>query len=93
MSEEAADDWRAQGEALLRQKRYDEALAALEHALALDPDNASTWTNKGLALGHLKRHDDELAAYEQALALDPNEVMAWNNRSSAGKVRAISFRE
>ena len=33
------------------QGRYDEALAAYERALAVDPDNQSAWTNRGNTLG------------------------------------------
>ena len=38
------------GIALNDLKRYDEALAAYDRALALDPNYAEVWNNKGNAL-------------------------------------------
>jgi tetratricopeptide (TPR) repeat protein len=56
----------------------EEALAASEQALRLDPNDTSAWNNKGNALRVLQRYKEALAAYEQALRLDPNYALAWN---------------
>lgn len=57
------------GNAFCALKRLDEALAAYEQAVALDPNNATAWYNKVVVLRDLKRPDEALAAYQQALML------------------------
>ncbi len=61
--------------------RAEEALAAYDRALALDPNDADTWNNKGIALKALKRYEEAVVAYDRALALDPNYVGAWYNKA------------
>ncbi len=62
--------------------RRDEALAAYDRALALDPTLAQAWYNKGVSLDALGRRDEALAAYDRALALDPNDAMPGTTRAS-----------
>ena len=64
----------------LRLKRYDEALAAIDKALEIDPNDAIFWNNKGYALNGLKRYDEALAVFDRALEIDPDEALAWKNR-------------
>jgi len=59
------------GLSLLHLERPKEALAALEQALRLNPNNAVTHLHRGLALNRLGRPEEALAACEQALLLDP----------------------
>ena len=61
-------------------KRYEEAIAAYEQAIRLDPNYASAYNNKGTALNDLKRYEEAIAAYEQAIRLDPNYTFAYNNK-------------
>src|SRR5213594_1212430 len=59
-----------QGEQLIKQGHYEEAVARLKKATALLPKNAQAWNHLGLAQ-HGNRHPDEAArAYQAALALD-----------------------
>lgn len=53
-------------------KHYEEALVALDCALALDPNDADAWSNKGTELGSLGRYEEALTTFDRALALDPN---------------------
>ena len=53
----------------MRLKRYDDAFAAYDKALALKPDLPEAWLGRGNVLCDLKRHDDAVAAYDKALAL------------------------
>jgi tetratricopeptide (TPR) repeat protein len=53
------------------------AFAALEQALALEPQNAATWYNKSVLLGRLKQDAAALEAVEQALALDTEHTASW----------------
>jgi tetratricopeptide (TPR) repeat protein len=64
-------------------KRYEEALAALEQAIRLDPNLARAYNGKGIALGNLKRYEEALAAYEQAIRLDPTDPLAYYNKGIA----------
>ena len=54
------------GNALRELKRFDEALASYDKALALKPDYAEALINRGNALLELKRFDEALASYDQA---------------------------
>ena len=47
-------------------KRYDEALAAYDRALALDPKYAFAWNNKGIALRALGREAEAQEAERHA---------------------------
>ncbi len=51
-------------------QRYEEAVAAIEQAIHLDPDQAQFFFWKSGALRALKRNTEALAAYEQAVRLD-----------------------
>jgi Tetratricopeptide repeat len=60
-------------------KRFDEALASYDKALALKPDYAEVFNNRGNTLLELKRVDEALASYDKALALKPDYAEAhWN---------------
>jgi tetratricopeptide (TPR) repeat protein len=68
--------WR-KGNILLSCQEYEQALAAYQEALRLDPTLADPYfyQNKGHACRHLKRYEEALAAYERAIHLslpDPN---------------------
>ncbi len=63
--------WSNRAASLVSLGKPEEALAACEQALRLDPSDASAWANKGNALRKLQRYAEALDAYEQALRLDP----------------------
>jgi hypothetical protein len=52
---------------------YAPTLAALERAIALEPDNWATWALLGDLLGRRGNRAGARAAYEHALSLDPRE--------------------
>ncbi|MBK8901901.1 MAG: peptidylprolyl isomerase [Anaerolineaceae bacterium] len=58
----------------------DQAVAALQEGLALDPNNARAWVRAGQLYEQIERYDEAIDAYDQALALDPAQqvVPAWN---------------
>jgi tetratricopeptide (TPR) repeat protein len=70
------------GVALDNLKRYEEAIAAYDQAIRLDPNNDVAYNNKGYALNELKRYKEALAAYEEAIRLDPNSAVAYNNKGN-----------
>src|SRR6185437_12916577 len=52
-------------------KRWDEAIAAYDRALAIAPQDAGPWAGKGTAHYSRRRYQDAYAAYDRALAIDP----------------------
>jgi len=75
--------WLEEGYALNDLKRYEEALAACDQAIRLDPNFVGAYYSKGYALNDLKRYEEALAAYDQAIRLDPNFAKAYNNKGIA----------
>lgn len=71
------------GETLRRAGRADEALAALDRALALAPRMAEAYTAKGHILASRERLPEAIAAYEKALRLSPRLVTALNALAAA----------
>jgi len=72
--------WVEESNALYDLKRYEEALAAYEQAIRLDPKYVLAYNGKGNALKDLKRFEEALAAYEQAIRLDSKYALAYNNK-------------
>ncbi|MGZ3638350.1 MAG: tetratricopeptide repeat protein [Ktedonobacterales bacterium] len=71
----------ADGDILLRNSQYTEALAEFERAVALAPSWTEAWIQKGAALSHLQRNVDALDAYDRALVLNPNSALAWAGKA------------
>jgi len=63
-------------------KRYDEALAAYDKALLINPDFEGAWLGRGNVFWHFKRYDDALVAYDQALAIKLDLEGAWLGRGN-----------
>jgi tetratricopeptide (TPR) repeat protein len=63
-------------------KRFIEALANFDHALAIQPSYAEALNNRGNALHALKQFTDALASYEKALIVRPNYAEALYNRGN-----------
>jgi len=64
-------------------KRFDEALASCDRALALRPQYADAHANRASALHMLKRFEEALACCDRAAALQPNLPKAHYNRGNA----------
>lgn len=73
-------------ECLARMRRYDEALAESERAIALDPVSPLSHNNRAMLLFRARRYDESIRASQQALELDPNFILAlwWQGVSYAG---------
>ncbi len=76
-------DWFWQGYCLDELKRYEEAIASYDRALAIKPDYHDAWYNRGFALGNLGQFEEALASYDRALAINPDFHEAWYNRGNA----------
>jgi tetratricopeptide (TPR) repeat protein len=77
---EYARQWNDEGNSLLSDGRYDEALICYDRALELNPNDAVTLGNKGAALLSLERYDEALEFFDISLELDPNSAWTWNER-------------
>ena len=80
------------GEALTKEGRWTEALAAFRIAAEHAPDDARDHSNVGAALIMLNRHDEAEEPFRRALALDPKSAYALQNFASL-KIRQKRYRE
>lgn len=67
------DAWISKGDSLERAGRLEEALAAYETALEIDPKKIVSWQCMGSVLEDLRRFEIALEAYDRVLELDPDD--------------------
>jgi predicted O-linked N-acetylglucosamine transferase (SPINDLY family) len=77
---QAAEVESERGATLMALHRFEEALAALDRAIAMKPGYAGALANRGRALKELKRPDDALASYDLALRFHPRFPLALTGR-------------
>lgn len=78
---ESAQQHYRQGDSLAMAGRLDEALAAYDRCLALEPGNVQALYNRATALIQLQRWQDALQGLNVLVGLHPGMADAWNNRS------------
>jgi tetratricopeptide (TPR) repeat protein len=78
--------------ALSQLGRQDEAIAAVDSALARDPDNEFAHANKGWALLHERKPKLALEHFREALRLDPNYESAQLGIVEALKAHNVVYR-
>ena len=71
------------GNVLFRLKRLDEAAAAYERALAINPKSIEFHTNRGNVMCSLKRFDAALASFDAVIGLDSAHAAGHYNRGMA----------
>lgn len=76
----SSKEWGEEGFGHYNAKQYEEAIAAFDQAIQLDPNDPIIHLSKGNALIKLKRYEEALAVYDQALRLDPNNAGACKNK-------------
>jgi Flp pilus assembly protein TadD len=74
-----ASAWHAYAHALVRARRWDDALAAFHRATEADPLHAGAWVGAGNVAMHLGRPRDAVARYERALRIDGSDRVAQFN--------------
>jgi len=72
--------WYEQGNALIKNKSYTNAVAAFEHVLSLEPSYFEAWNGKADALNRAGNFTEALAASDQVIARKPDYVQGWINR-------------
>jgi len=68
---------------LMEQKRFKEALAGYDQAIALKPHFAEAYCCRGIALKKLKHIEAAIDSYSRAIAIKPDLPEAYNNRGLA----------
>ncbi len=64
-------------------RRYHDALASYDKALALVPDLTEAWLGRGNILNMLKQSEEALGAFDRALKFHRNLAEAWLGRGNA----------
>ncbi len=67
------------GEALYRQEKYQEAIAAFNESLKFDPMYLASLSKKASALIQLGKHQEAIEPLEKVVKLDPKDATAWHN--------------
>ncbi|MGW3564131.1 tetratricopeptide repeat protein [Streptomyces sp. NPDC000941] len=76
--------WQVRGMALSGWDRHEEALAAHDRAVELNPDEPSAWLVRGNVLNHfLERREEALECYERALTLRSDIALVWGQKAIA----------
>ena len=75
-----ATDLYAQGNLLMKNKNYTQAITTYEKAIAIAPDYYEAWNSKADALNRAQLFQDALAASDKTLSLNPEYVQGWINR-------------
>ena len=70
-----------------QQQRFEEALAAYQQVLDLQPDYVDALTNLGSVLKRLGRPSEAIACYRRVLNLKPDSAPAWFNLGNALQVQ------
>ncbi|WP_139240662.1 tetratricopeptide repeat protein, partial [Geitlerinema sp. PCC 9228] len=77
------------GNAYSNQGKYEQAIAAYQQALEIDPNSAYAYFNLGLVYSNQGNYEQAIAAYQQGLEIDPNDASAYiglgNAYSNQGK--------
>ena len=78
-----AEEWNQRGETHHTMGRYEEAVAAFDQAISLDPDYSEAWKNRGLSLALLGRTHESGESFARAIALNPldNEIFYYQSLS------------
>lgn len=75
-----AINWYDQGNTLMENKEYTQAITAYDQAITLSPEYYEAWNGKADALNRAQRFSEALDASDKALSLNPDYVQGWINR-------------
>ncbi len=79
----SASDYLKQGNALFFESRYDDAIAAYDSAIALNPELYEAWFTKASTLMIGQRYGEASQAYQFATQLKPDSYDAWMGQGNA----------
>jgi|AP12_2_1047962.scaffolds.fasta_scaffold81732_2 tetratricopeptide (TPR) repeat protein len=72
--ERLAESYSKEGDLLLSERKYAEALALYDRAIELFPESCEAWTSKAIALKTLGRVRESLECVERALEICPSPI-------------------
>ena len=75
---QTAQEYYDLGQDFLGKKMYDEAIAAYQKAIEINPEYATAYSNLGLAYRKKGMNDEAIGAYEKAIELNPQYTDAHN---------------
>ncbi len=79
----SAAEWLERGLAHLGREEPGEALAALDRALAIDPDDPEAIGNRGLARFQMRDYAGAIVDFDRALEIYPRDATVHSNRAQA----------
>lgn len=74
------------GAIALQNKQFVEALAWLDEAIAIEPNNPVAHCNRGVGLQHLQRYPEALASYSLAIQHNPDYFEAHRNKGDCLRI-------
>jgi tetratricopeptide (TPR) repeat protein len=69
-----ADAYAKEGNMLLAERRYAEAIALYDRAIEVFPESCEAWTSKAIALKTIGRARESLECVERALEIYPSPI-------------------
>jgi Tfp pilus assembly protein PilF len=69
----------AQGDRLVKEGRYQEAVAYFDRSIRMGHRPSNAWTSRGVAMKRVGRLDEALRSQETAVRIDPENEIAWCN--------------
>ena len=95
--ENTVGSWIKEGQDLVANQSYEEAIQAYDNALQIDPENADAWQGRGFALNSMafykndsskrteanKSLEKALDLYNKKIETDPKDASTWLNKSYA----------
>ena len=76
---QTAQEYYDTGLDFLNNKMYDEAIAAYQKAIEIDPQYATAYNDLGVTYYNKKMYDEAIAAYQKAIEIDPQYDKAYCN--------------
>ena len=65
-----------QGQSLMDDGKFDDALGFFEQALLLNQDDPDLWNHKGIALRSLGRYEESMECFNKSLEIEPRDKYA-----------------
>lgn len=92
IKELSANDWCQKGWAHQRLGSYDDAMAAYNKAIELDPQHAQAYNYRGMVYADLSNFRHAIEDYNKAIELDQKYSVAYSNRGTV-YIRLGNFRQ
>ncbi len=72
--------WLSRSWSLFKSQRFEEAVASLDKAIAIEPNNVEIWRLRGVSLWILGSLEEALANFDKALEIQPLVYTHWIDR-------------